>query len=180
MEIEDSKYEELVARPSRDEYATVVAERDRAVQAQEASDAENVKLRESVEAKDAEIASAKDEVAKASLRDERMSKLGTEFTAKLGETTVERLRKQACEMQDAEWAERIEELASLTGVKSDTQASTDPANGGGAPAPGGTPTFTTEEVAAQQIKGVLGDTSTETTMSRSVVGALIRPRTAKK
>lgn len=186
IEISKSEYDALQARPTSEQLETARAERDRAVTAQEASDAENVQLRQSNETKDAELARFAEVASQATLRDERIGKLGTKFNAALGETTKARLKTQAATMQDAEWAERLAELAELVKVQPDEQidpaaapAATETA-GAGAPAPGsGTPTFTQEEVARQQVRGDLASAPVESTVGRSVIAGLVRRPSTK-
>lgn len=186
MEIEDAKYEELVQRPTKDALDTEVARADRAEKEFERVEAENVTLRTKVENQDAEIASFKEQANQATLRDERLGKLGDKFMAALGDGTRTRLNKQAGEMQDAEWAERLSELAELVKVEPDAKldpaaAGESAATGAGAPAPGGTPTFSQEELARQQVRGDLGESAAiEPTVSRNVIAGLVSRRPSTK
>lgn len=135
MDIEQAKYEELIARPTREELAAVVAERDRAVREQETAETENVSLKSKVEEQETALKTASEEKAQQGLRAERVAKLGAGFVAKLGEKTRARLEEQAKVMEDSDWAARLEELAELTGIAHDAPAdSTAPAPAGDAAA----------------------------------------------
>lgn len=184
IEISRTEYDELKARPTASQLETAMAERDRAVSAQEESDAENVRLRTEVASKNDEIASYQEKASQTTLREERMGKLGDKFLSALGDTTKVRLQRQAGEMQEDEWSERVEELAGLVNIKPDEKGDGAPAPvGAGSPSPSGTPTFTSEEVARQQIMGIETGMSTPAKVTQNVIAGLVnrpgRTRAAK-
>lgn len=175
MEIEDKRYEELVAAEARvrdlepkltaaEEKAAKVPDLERQVEqlevakkgAEDSRDAEKQK-REQLE----ETARA------ATLASERVGKLGAGFTGKLPESIRTRLSEQAKSLSDDEWAARLDELAELTGVKPDE----------GAPAGSGSDgEFSREEIARSSAGDRSnGDSKAPTAEARrSVVGGLVK------
>ena len=178
MELDQDKYDALMARPTREEFELLRAQSEKAVKDFEQVETENVALRKQVEDKDQEIASFKEQANQATLRGDRMAKLGDKFLGALGEKTRTRLTDQAATMEDAEWADRLSELAELVKVEPDAKGdgtTPPPATGAGAPAATGTPTFSAEEVARQGIGGAsqeLGLTA-PATVTRGVIAGLV-------
>lgn len=184
MEIDDKRYEELVAAEAKakdlepklataQEEAAKVPDLERKIEALEvekkaASDeaAEEKAKREKLEetARQGELAS------------ERLAKLGKDFKAKLPESISLKLQEQAKSLKDEDWAGRLEELAELVGVKHDAGGAD--TSGGGS----GDGTFSREEVARSGLSGggsggsgTGGEISPE--RRRSVVAGLIKAPT---
>lgn len=123
MEIEDAKYETLVAEKSAaeskvTELTAAVTEKDRKI---ETLEADKVKVEEERDTAKTEAEAAKETARVAAMRDERMSALGTAFRAKLDklETTKDLVAKQAAKYTDEEWVARLAELTETLGVKHD-------------------------------------------------------------
>lgn len=117
IEIPRSEYDELRARPTKDE---LTAATDRAKQAekdQEAAEAAKVAAESAKEEADKKVAAFEEQARQAELAKERMSKLGAGFVAALGEKTRDRVETQASSLKDEEWTARLEELEELTGKK---------------------------------------------------------------
>jgi hypothetical protein len=131
MEIEDSKYAELVAKATKGEQAetqvtelrSTVAQRDKTIEEKEA---ELVAERARTVAVEAERDAAKEEARVATLRDERLASLGKAFRAKIDAmpTAKARLTEQAGKFSDEDWSARLAELSETTGVRHDDD--TDP------------------------------------------------------
>lgn len=180
LEISKAEYDALQARPTADQIETAQDERDRAVRAQEESDAENVRLKARIETQDGEIADFKEQANQGALRTERMGKLGDKFVAALGERTRTRLTDQAAKMEDADWADRIAELAELVKIPVDAQLDPNAPSVIPGVAPSGTPVFTAEEVARQQITGTESVLTIPAKVTRGVIAGLVnRPKAAK-
>jgi Spy/CpxP family protein refolding chaperone len=154
MDIEQEKYDELIARPTRDELKAVADERDKlrdekaeadrkieqAETAQKAAETERDTLKAAKE-------QAEETARAATLGSERLGKLGSAFKGALGEHTTKRLEEQAKDLSDDDWEARLTELEELTAKKRDeggatTTTATD--NGG---------TVTTEETASANLGG---------------------------
>lgn len=103
----------------------------------------------------------------ATLSGERLGKLGDGFRAKLPDTIKATLNAQAKTMSDEDWAGRLEELAELTGVKSDEGAPEGAAGAGG----GGT--FSREEIARAGAGGSNGTGGSSQTPSRTAVSTVL-------
>lgn len=131
----------------------------------EAAETAKVAAEAKVATLETEVAAASKIASEAKLRDERLQELSAALTTKLGEKTRARLRTQAADMPDEEWASRIEELEEMTGVKRDAAA----------PA-GSDKEFTHAETAAFKGLGSNGglDISKNPEARRSVVGALLK------
>jgi hypothetical protein len=127
MEIEDSKYQELVAKAGKvddlsaklataEETAAKVPELTTKLEQTEAekkaAEAERDDFKKKHE--DAEETAAKHELSKT-----RLGGLGKGFTEKLGEFTRGRLEEQAGTLTDEEWDGRLQELEETAGVKRD-------------------------------------------------------------
>lgn len=180
MEIEDTRYQELLAAESRlkevepklataEEAAAKVPELEKEVEeletAKVAAETERDTLKTEKEALE-EAARADD------LKADRWEKLGKDFLAKLGDKTKGRLEEQAKSLSDEEWAARLDELAEMTGVATDAGGKPDPAASGD-------DTFTTEEIArsgAGRSGGNNGGGGSEPTAAkrRSVVAGLAK------
>jgi hypothetical protein len=127
MEIEDSKYQELVAKAGKvddltaklataEETASKLPELETKVETLEGEKTQLTTERDDLKKKvdDAEETAAKQELAKG-----RLTKLGKGFTDKLGEHTRGRLEEQAGTLTDEEWDGRLQEVEELAGVKRD-------------------------------------------------------------
>ena len=177
MEIEDREYQELVAAKAK------LAELEpKLADAQEAA-AKVPDLEKTVEKLEVEKKTAEDETAKvkgekealeetaraATLAGERLGKVGEPFKAKLPETVKAKLDEQAKTLSDEDWSARLDELAALTGVKPDAEASKDDKDNKDKD------TFTAEEIAASRLGGDGGPVTTEPSPEarRSVIGSLV-------
>lgn len=179
MEIDQAKYDELMARPTKEELA---AANDRADKAEEGKREAEGKL-ETAETAQKKAEKERDDIVaeketleetarQSEMGGDRLAKLGKDFTARLGETTTERLREQAKTMSEEDWEARLVELESLTEVKRD--AGTD-ATAAEQTKPGGG-TVTREETASARLGGGSGGSGTEpsTPARSSVVGGLVK------
>jgi hypothetical protein len=194
VEIEDSKYESMVAAKAEVDskvstLATEAAAKDQKI---ETLEAQVVTLTTERDAAKVEAEAAKEVSRVAAMADERISALGAGFTAKLSkmETTAKTVRTQAGSLSDELWASRLVELEELLGVKRDAAA--DPkagnGNGNGGDGDGKDATagllFTRKDVAASAVGGGTevtagaGDTAVEPSLQarQGVMGGLIRPR----
>lgn len=184
VEIEDSKYEALVASKSDaeskvTELTAAAAETARKI---ETLEAEKVKAEEERDTAKAEAETAKEAGRVAAMKDERLSALGTGFRAKLDklETTAKNVADQAAKLTDEEWAARLTELEETLSVKRDAKLDEKP-----------TTTDTTDTTAGllfdrkdTQRSGLVGAEPAEVTASdgtppstatrQSVMGGLIR------
>ena len=165
VEIAKSEYDELRSRPERrelDEATERAAKAERDLEAAEtakvAAEKENGELK-------AKVQTFEEQARQSTLRDERLDALGAGFTGALGDKTKERLRKQAGELEDAEWSARLDELEELTGKKRDLGAE----NKSKGSEDG---TFTREEIARHQGGGS-GDPDNATPNQRRAVLARI-------
>lgn len=139
MEIEDGRYQELLAAESRakdlepkvaslEEAAAKVPDLEKKVEEAEAkaTKAETDAADEKKKREDLEETARAD-----TLGAERMGKLGKDFVAKLGEFTKGNLEKQAKTMSDEDFVARLKELEEMAGVKSDAGGTEpDPAENG--------------------------------------------------
>lgn len=183
MDIDQAKYDELMARPSKEELA---AANDRADKEKERADTAE-KAIETAETAQKKAETERDEIKaeketfeetarKAEMSGDRLGKLGKDFKAKLGEKTTERLTAQAKDLSDEEWEARLVELEELTEVKRD-------AGGESASATPATPTpgdgnVTAEETASARLStggGAGGGGTAPSEVARSsVVGGLVK------
>lgn len=128
-EIEVEELVALKARPTAEDVQAAEKRADEAVQGREAAEqrveeleAQVTKLRGEVEAAKADLEKERDKVAAEELKADRLGSLGDGFLGKLGDTTRGRLERQAKEMSDEEWADRIAEVEEMIGVKADAKA----------------------------------------------------------
>src|SRR4029077_20553343 len=163
MEIEDGRYQELIAAEAK------LKELEPKLSAAEDSAAKVPDLEKQVEKLEVEKKTAVDEAAaikteKEALEEtarapplagERLSKVGEPFKAKLPETVKAKLDEQAKVLSDEDWTARLDELAALTGVKPDAEASKDDKDNKDKD------TFTAEEIAASRLGGDGGPVTTE-------------------
>lgn len=125
MEIEDAKYEALVAAKADaeakvTEATTKLAASEKQV---ETLEAEKVKAEGERDAHKVAAETAKEAVRVAAMKDDRMAALGTGFRAKLDklETTAKRVAEQAATMTDEDWIARLEELEETLSIKRDAK-----------------------------------------------------------
>lgn len=125
MDIEDSKYESLVSAKAEGEskvaeLTATVAERDRKI---ETLEADKVKAEEQVQSWKQKAEAAEESQRVAAMKEERLTKLGSGFVAKLDklETTAGRVRTQAGQFSDEEWEARLVELEETLAVKRDAK-----------------------------------------------------------
>lgn len=127
MEVEDTRYQELLAAETRlkevepklttaeDEAAKVPALTTKVEELEIAKkSAEDERDEEKGKREGLEEAARADTLAS-----ERLAKLGGKFKAKLPESITTTLGEQAKSLKDEDWTARLEELAELTGVKHD-------------------------------------------------------------
>jgi len=187
MEIEDSKYQELVAKAGRvddlesklataEETAAKVPELEKRIETTEAEKVAAEKERDDFKKKheDAEETAAKHELSKT-----RLGGLGKGFTEKLGDFTRGRLEEQAGTLSDEEWDARLQELEETAGVKRD-QAAADGSGGGSGGSGGGSGdgVLGTREETARSTAGNGGGEGggsgePSDAARRSVVGSLV-------
>jgi hypothetical protein len=124
IEIPRTEHAELLQRPTKDtlEQAEAKAREaegklQEAESKLEAAETEVTKKDGELQEANQKLETAEEESRKAELRDERLGKLGSDFTSKLGDTAKRRLREQAGEMSDDDWSARLEELSELVEVK---------------------------------------------------------------
>lgn len=176
VEISKAEYDRLQADAAKVEGLTAEvaqandakADLESKVEQAEAAKVEaETKLGEATKALD----DAKEESRKAELAEERLSALGKDFKAKLGEFTSRRLGEQAKSLSDEEWDARLEELEEMSGVKRDASEGK-----GGESAGKGEGEFSREEIASAGVgAGGSGGDSAEPSEAkrRSVVGSLV-------
>lgn len=160
MEIEDSRYQELLAAEEKAKRLPDVEGKltDAEQRAQDAESKvetlEAEKSKAETEKADAErkLTEATEKADQAKLREERFEALGEGFKAKLGEVTKQRLTEQAATMSEDDWKARLEELSEAYGVKPDAAKDGDGGDGGSGDGDGDE-TFTAEEVARSQAGG---------------------------
>lgn len=152
IEIKRGEYDELKARPSRDEMEALKAKldeaeksRDEAVKAQEEAEVAKKAAEDAKADSDKELAELKGEVEADELAKERMDAVDDELSAALPESIKDRLVKQARTMSDDEWSERITELSELVKVEAKN--------------PEGGQTFSKDEISKFNGQGKSVDTS---------------------
>lgn len=133
----------------------------------EQAEAAKVAAEERAQTAEKKVSDAEETARKATLRDERLEKLGAPFKAALDkrEVTRKNLHEQASALTDEQWTSRLEEVAELLGVKPDDEKADDPT---------AAETFSREET-ARAGAGALGGTSPDEPHSArvgSVVGSL--------
>jgi hypothetical protein len=191
MEIEDQKYQELVAKASKvddleakvatlTETAGRIPELEKKVETEETAKKAAEKERDELKGK----VEAAEETARAqTLAKDRIDKLGKGFTSKLGEFTRGRLDEQAGKLTDEEWDARLKELEETAEVKRDDKGdgTEDETAGGGNGSGNGSGTFSREETAragggAGSGSGAGGGgTPPSRTQVRSAVAGLVHP-----
>lgn len=125
MEIEDRRYEELLAAEQaskrvpdlEQKLQTAEEARDSAVRDQEASETAKVAAETERDETKRKLTDAEEKANQAELQSTRIEGLGSEFLGKLGDKTRERLNEQAKSMSDDEWTGRLEELSEMTKVE---------------------------------------------------------------
>jgi hypothetical protein len=195
VEIEDSKYEGMVAAKSEadSKVATLTAENTELTRKVETLEAEKVKAEEERDAAKAEADAAKEAGRVAAMKDERLSAFGTGFRAKLDkhETMAQNVAKQAAAMSDEDWEARVAELEDVLSVKRD--AKLDDKAGDGDKGGDGTDTtagllFDKKDVAASGVGGAGGESEVTAAATgeapsverrQSVMGGLVRKPKAK-
>jgi len=178
MDIDQAKYDELMARPSKEE---LLAERDRADKEKQRADkaerdfeAEET-AKKALETANADLKAAKETAEETARKTEmagtRLAGLGKDFKGKLGEKTSERLTAQAKDFSDEEWEARLVELEEVTEVKRDAggvsteAASTVPGDGN----------VSIAETASARVGATPNNGSTPSAPARSsVVGGLVK------
>lgn len=166
MEIEDRRYEELLAAEQKaklvpdleaklSDAETAKAEAEKKV---ETTEAEKVKAEEEKAELQKKVEGAEEQARKRDLATERMKALGDGFKDKIGkiESVKTKIDEQAQTLSDEDWNARIDELAELTGVKRDAarkkgEGEEDPEDGGDGDE--GAEEFSVEEVARSQATG---------------------------
>ncbi len=131
VEIEDTKYEAMVAAKADadSKVATLTAERDEATRKVETLEAEKLKVIEERDAAKTEADAAKETSRVAAMKDERMSALGTGFRAKLDklETMSKNVIAQAATLTDEQWEARLVEVEESLAIKRDAKLDETPA-----------------------------------------------------
>lgn len=193
MDIDQARYDELMARPTKEELAQEKTRADEAEQAKveaerkvEELETAKKKAEKDLEEANTALDEAKEEGRKAELASERLGALGNDFKDALGEFTSKRLDEQAKTLSDEEWDARLTELEELSEVKRDATSEEDDdddAKGGKGKSTsrgkGKDGEFSREEVAAARLgNGKNGGDGTEPSPEerRSVVGSLIPAR----
>ena len=128
IEIEQSKYDELTARPTqeqleevRKELSALADEKTKLEDAAEKLEIENKKVSDELAEANAKISEAAEAVAQDELAKERLAEVSKDLTNALTEKIKSRLAEQARVLSDEDWSDRIEELSELVDV--------DPASG---------------------------------------------------
>jgi hypothetical protein len=128
MEIEDSRFQELVAAEAKlktvePELVTEKQARTEAEEKLRTTEAEKVKAEEERDAEKARAEKAEETANEVKLRDERMAKLGTGFVAKLDKmpSTKEHLLAQAASATDDEWDGVLARTEESSGTKRDAK-----------------------------------------------------------
>jgi hypothetical protein len=183
MEIDDKRYEELVAAESR-EKALAARVPDLEEKAGKAEDLQKTVDKLEIDKKAAEDRAADEQSKREKLEEqsrattlasERTGKLGSAFLAKLPESIRTRLDEQAKKLSDEDWSSRLEELSELTGVKTDAKAEGEGGSGGSGSGSGASD----EELAAAGSggsgSGSGGSTSHASSEARrrSIVGSIL-------
>jgi hypothetical protein len=176
MEIDDSRYQELIAAESRvadlekrvsdlQEQAEKVPGLESKIEETEAAKVAAEQERDDLRAK---VERADEDKRRAQLSKDRLGKLGKGFLARLGDFTRGRLEEQAGALSDEEWEARVKELEETAQVKRDE---------GGTSGEGEGDTFEREETARAQLGGGStsgGGSQPSPERRRSVVAGLVR------
>ena len=122
--IKRSEYDELKARPSREDFDALKEKLDDSekakAEAESAREKAEIAQKAAEDAKaetDKELSEIKAEVEQDELAKERMDAVAEELSAALPDTVKERLVKQARSLTDEEWTDRIAELSELVKVE---------------------------------------------------------------
>jgi hypothetical protein len=167
IEVPKAEYDELRARPSRDELASANERAEKAEKELEKLEGEKSQLTTERDELKTKVEQADETARRVTLRDERMGKLGAGFTAKLGDKTKLRLTEQAGQMSDDDWTARLEEVEEAYGVKRDEGGESTESES----------EFSKEEVArARAGNGGGGASLPSDSKRRSVVAGLVKPR----
>lgn len=177
VEISKAEYDRLQADAAKVDGLTAEVSEAKEAQADleskvEQAEAAKVEAEGKLEAANKALDEAKEESRKAELADERLSGLGKDFKAKLGEFTSQRLAEQAKSLSDEEWDARLKELEEMSGVKRDASEG----KGGDDAAGKGEDEFSHREIASAGVgAGGSDDLSAEPSQAqrRSVVGSLV-------
>lgn len=113
-ERDDAKVEAAKVPTLTQEKATAEAAAEAAEAAKTAAETERDRVK-------AELTTATETAAKSELKDKRWGTLGGEFVAKLGDFTKAKLQKEAGELEDTAWDERLKEIEEMAGVKRDAK-----------------------------------------------------------
>lgn len=180
MEIDDKRYEELVAAEQAkkglearvadlEPVAAKVPDLERDLEAEQIAK----KAAEDLATEEKGKRERLEETARAAtLAGERTGKLGSKFVAKLPASIKTRLDEQAKTLSEDDWTARLDELSQLVGVKSDEQA--DGSSGGSG---SGEDEFSADELAGAGFSGTGGNGgSGEVSPERrkSVIGGLAK------
>lgn len=169
IEIEQSEYDRLKAdvTAANDRATAAEAKVTEANAAVEKAEADKVKAEQERDEEKGKREQAEETARATTLRDERMSKLGSGFSEKLGEKTKANLTEQAGKLSDEEWTARLDELAEAYGVKPDAEKDKKDE---------GTDEFSETEIASAQFGGGAPASTDEPSPSerRSVVGGLFK------
>lgn len=111
---EPSKLEDAERKLTEAEEAKVEAER----KVEQAEAAQKKAEQEKADA-DKKLKDAEEAANATKLRDDRLSGLGKDFKAKLGEFTTNRLREDAGKLSDEEWTARLKEVSEMVSVEPD-------------------------------------------------------------
>lgn len=128
MEIEDSRFQELVAAEAKlkqvePELATEKQARSEAEEKVRTTEAEKVKAEEERDSEKKRADKAENTTNEVKLRDERVAKLGTAFVAKLDKmpSTKEHLLTQAASASEEDWEGVLARTEESSGVKRDAK-----------------------------------------------------------
>lgn len=155
IEISRSEYDALNARPTQEAFDAEKARADKAeeekaeaIKASEEAEAAKTKAEEEKAEADKKVTEFEEKAQKDTLGADRLSKLGSGFRAKIESmpNLKARFEEQAKSMSDEDWTSRVEEVAEMTGVKSDAkkEGEKEADDGDG----GGSEEFSSEEIAA--------------------------------
>ena len=192
MEIDDSRYAELVAAEQKakaleprvtdlEEIASTVPTLTREKEQAEAAKAQAEQERDAERRKREDL----EELARAAtLASERTSKLGDKFLGKLPDGIKTRLvDEQAKKLSDDEWTARLDELASLIGEQPDAKTEGGSGDNGGSNG-NGSGTFSRDEIASTGAGAGTGNGGTGAEPSaakrRSVIGGLAKATASRR
>lgn len=171
--IKRSEYDELKAQAAKaDELSQKVAGLEEAASKTsglekrvEELEIESKKHADEAAAEKAEKEKLQEEARAVEFSGKRLGALGSEFASKLPESVNTKLQEQARTMSDEDWAARLEELAELTGVKSDAGEPAGEKSG---------ETVTTEETSRSQFGGSAPASAPTRSAVSSVIGGLVK------